>query len=194
MGVLSAVLPGKYSPLQASGNGNQGIYLTELSAQFAQTLIGLIGRQAQELTTPEQKQALQRPAAETADMKLWEHHLEQTIEESEEIPETERQSLIVARRGQGLFKERVMQIESYCRVTKVEKLEHLRASHCKPWRDSNNDERLNGENLPSFCGLIKAGFSHRSILKTSLTYWPFSYVRSGPKKCDEVRGKSKYEC
>jgi predicted restriction endonuclease len=24
--------------------------------------------------------------------------------------------------------------------------EHLRASHCKPWRDSSNEERLDGEN------------------------------------------------
>jgi hypothetical protein len=23
---------------------------------------------------------------------------------------------------------------------------HLLASHCKPWRDSSNEERLNGEN------------------------------------------------
>jgi putative restriction endonuclease len=162
MGVLSAVLPGKYSPLQASGNGNQGIYLTELSAQLAQTLIGLIGGQAQELVATAQQPALRRPAAETADMEVWEHHLEQTIEEAEEIPETERESLIVARRGQGLFKDRVMQIERFCRVTKVEKLEHLRASHCKPWRDSNNEERLNGENglllTPSIDHLFDRGF------------------------------------
>jgi hypothetical protein len=25
-------------------------------------------------------------------------------------------------------------------------LSHLLASHCKPWRDSSNEERLNGEN------------------------------------------------
>jgi len=31
MGVLSKVLPDRYSPLQANGNGLQGIYLTELS-------------------------------------------------------------------------------------------------------------------------------------------------------------------
>ena len=30
MGILRTVLPGRYSPLQANGNGIQSIYLTEL--------------------------------------------------------------------------------------------------------------------------------------------------------------------
>jgi hypothetical protein len=40
----------------------------------------------------------------------------------------------------------VMRIERACRITGVNREEHLRASHCKPWRDSTNDERLDGEN------------------------------------------------
>jgi putative restriction endonuclease len=52
----------------------------------------------------------------------------------------------VVRRGQGLFKQRVMQVETRCRITGVTNPIHLRARHCKPWRDSNNEERLNGEN------------------------------------------------
>jgi putative restriction endonuclease len=39
---------------------------------------------------------------------------------------------------------------------------HLRASHCKPWRDSDNSERLNGENglllTPSIDHLFDRGF------------------------------------
>lgn len=42
------------------------------------------------------------------------------------------------------------------------KPEHLRASHCKPWRDSNNDERLDGENglllTPTIDHLFDRGF------------------------------------
>jgi predicted restriction endonuclease len=95
-------------------------------------------------------------------MEVWEHHIEQTIENTDALTETDRQSLIVARRGQGLFKERVMRIERCCRVTKVDRLEHLRASHCKPWRDSDNEERLNGENglllTPSIDHLFDRGF------------------------------------
>jgi pimeloyl-ACP methyl ester carboxylesterase len=44
----------------------------------------------------------------------------------------------------------------------VDKLEHLRASPCKPWRDSTNEERLNGENglllTPSIDHLFDRGF------------------------------------
>lgn len=163
MPVLSKVLPDRYSPLQGSGNGNQGVYLTEVSAILAEALLGLIGRQAQELAqTNALEAAFSQPAREKADMEVWEHHLEQTIEGNSDIPETERESLIVARRGQGIFKERVMRIERSCRITRVENPVHLRASHCKPWRDANNEERLNGENglllTPSIDHLFDRGF------------------------------------
>ena len=39
-----------------------------------------------------------------------------------------------------------MQIEKVCRITGVDQQQHLRASHCKPWRESSNEERLDGEN------------------------------------------------
>lgn len=160
--LLAPLLPDKYSPLQLSGRGNQ-VYLAEISSLLAQTLVGLIGPQAQELIQAmAQQPTLTRPPTETADMEMWEHHIEKTIEDTHEIPETERQSLIVARRGQGLFKERVLRLEKFCRVTKVERLEHLRASHCKPRRDSSNEERLNGENglllTPSIDHLFDRGF------------------------------------
>jgi predicted restriction endonuclease len=69
----------------------------------------------------------------------------------------------MARRGQGRFKENVIsQKETYCRITKVDRIEHLRASHIKPWRDSDNDERLDGENglllTPTIDHLFDRGF------------------------------------
>jgi HNH endonuclease len=163
MEVLRPVLPGRYSPLQTTGNGNQGVYLTEVAPELAGALIGLIGRQASELAqlTREQPELI-RPPAETADIEMWEHHIERTIEDREDLPETDRESLIIARRGQGLFKDRVMRIERFCRVTKVDNPVHLRASHCKPWRDSSNEERLNGENglllTPTIDHLFDRGF------------------------------------
>jgi len=97
-----------------------------------------------------------------ADLEVWEHHLEDDVENDPRIGDTEREALIVARRGQGLFKERVMLVEKRCRLTHVNNPVHLRASHCKPWRDSNNDERLNGENglllTPSIDHLFDRGF------------------------------------
>jgi len=70
-------------------------------------------------------------------------------------------SNIPARRGQGIFKQRVMLIERR-RITVVDNPVHLVASHFKPWRDSTNEERLNGENglllTPSFDHLFDRGF------------------------------------
>lgn len=40
-------------------------------------------------------------------------------------------------------------IARHCRVTGVNRPEHLIASHCKPWRDSDSAERLDGELLVS---------------------------------------------
>jgi hypothetical protein len=78
------------------------------------------------------------------------------------IPETERQALVLARRGQGQFRANVLAIERACRVTRVERPEHLIASHTKPWRDSSNDERLDGENgfllTPTIDHLFDKGF------------------------------------
>ena len=58
----------------------------------------------------------------------------------------ERERLVMARRGQGVFRRNVEQIETSCRVTGVRDLQHLRASHIKPWRDSSDFEKLDGNN------------------------------------------------
>jgi putative restriction endonuclease len=96
------------------------------------------------------------------DIEEWEHHLEQEVEHNPRIDETERSALVIARRGQGLFKENVRVIEHACRMTSVDNPAHLRASHLKPWRDATNEERLNGENglllTPSIDHLLDKGF------------------------------------
>jgi len=161
--LLRRLLPPRYSPLQTSGAGIQSVYLTELSESFAETLIGLIGPEASLIVgrsaQPDPRAAIQ---VVNADLEVWEHHIEEEIEADDMILETDREALVVARRGQGLFKQRVMQFESHCRLTGVNNPAHLRASHCKPWRDCNNDERLNGENglllTPSIDHLFDRGF------------------------------------
>jgi hypothetical protein len=161
--VLGRVLPSRYSPLQASGNGNQSVYLTEVPLPFAEVLTGLIGKEAALLNDRAARSTFPAPMqAENADLEMWEHHIESEIESNRQLPETDREALIVARRGQGLFKQRVMQLENGCRITGVTNPIHLRASHCKPWRDSSNEERLNGENglllTPTMDHLFDRGF------------------------------------
>ncbi len=158
MFALGPVLPNKYSPLQLNGNGLQSVYLAELSDQFAGVLMGLIGKETLPLAlTAESVKPLQ-----VDDLDLWEQKIEENIFRDTSVRETERHAIVRARIGQGLFKERVSKIESRCRVTGVVNPVHLIASHCKPWRDSTNDERLNGENglllTPSIDHLFDRGF------------------------------------
>lgn len=50
------------------------------------------------------------------------------------------------RTKQRLFRERVIGVEKGCRLTGIEDLRFLRASHIKPWADSTHSERVDGEN------------------------------------------------
>jgi putative restriction endonuclease len=162
--VLRPLLPNHYSPLQPNGNGIQSIYLTELSEGFAQVLVGLIGKEARSLIgVSKTGVAMQDGKIVTGDdLDVWESRLEDQIRTDVAVKNTEREAIIRARRGQGLFKERVMRIETRCRITGVDNPTHLLASHCKPWRDSSNDERLDGENglllTPSIDHLFDRGF------------------------------------
>lgn len=161
--LLRPLLPPRYSPLQASGNGIQSVYLTEVSALLAEALIGRIGVEAGVVAGQAEEVSLQAETlTDNADVELWEHRIEATIESDVAIPETDREALIIARRGQGLFKQRVIRVEHACRLTGVTDLVHLRASHCKPWRDSTNEERLDGENglllTPAIDHLFDRGF------------------------------------
>ena len=93
----------------------------------------------------------------------WEDQIAQQIATEAQIPETEREALIIARRGQGVFKRNVQRIEERCRITGVDRAEHLIASHGKPWRDcESNEERLDGENglllTPTVDHLFDRGF------------------------------------
>jgi hypothetical protein len=156
--ILRPLLPDRYSPRQANGSGLQSVYLTELPTGLAEVLIGLIGQEV----APIALSAADVMPISADDLDSWERTLEQVVVDDLSIPETDRLAIIRARRGQGLFKERVGQIESKCRITGVENPVHIVASHCKPWRDSSNEERLNGENglllTPSIDHLFDRGF------------------------------------
>jgi putative restriction endonuclease len=162
--ILKVVLPAKYSPLQPNGNGIQSVYLTEISEDFAQVLCGIIGEEARLLMAAGQTETATPAAAIHTgdDLDVWEHRLEQQVETSDSIQQTDREAIIRARRGQGIFKDRVMLIENRCRITGVTNPVHLVGSHCKPWRDSSNEERLDGENgllmTPSIDHLFDRGF------------------------------------
>ena len=76
---------------------------------------------------------------------------------------TTKEAIIQSRIGQGLFRVSLIEYWQGCSVTGCQLFEILKASHIKPWRYSNNSERLNlfnglllMPNLDSLfdCGLI----------------------------------------
>jgi predicted restriction endonuclease len=63
------------------------------------------------------------------------------------VDETTRQRLVEARLHQGRFRRQVLdKWQRRCVVSGCTLEDILRASHIKPWRDSNTDERLDPAN------------------------------------------------
>jgi hypothetical protein len=106
-------------------HGLQSVYLTEVPKTLAEVLIGLIG---QEVAPIAMLAAKVKPVS-TDDLDSWERKIELGVVNDPSIPETDRLAIIRARKGQGLFKERVGKIEAKCRITGVEK---SRSSSCEP--------------------------------------------------------------
>lgn len=71
---------------------------------------------------------------------------EEEIEGRTDLSRTEKNQQIKARRGQGVFRTRVLKCEPSCRLTGVKDPGHLKASHIQPWAESNDADRLNGNN------------------------------------------------
>ena len=65
---------------------------------------------------------------------------------SSDLVPTEKEQLVRARRGQGVFRRRVEAVEAGCRMTGTTDRSLLVASHIKPWRSSTDAERLDGHN------------------------------------------------
>jgi hypothetical protein len=132
---IAPLLPAKHSPIQANGNGNQVVYLAHLSVPLGTLLLSLI----------DQSNTGIFDQLDSIDFDLDEKKLEYQVRHKV-ITTTQKQQLIQARIGQGLFRQNVEGIESKCRVTGVKDKRLLIASHIKPWKASTNEERLDGHN------------------------------------------------
>src|SRR5690606_10276954 len=135
--------------------------LTRVPRAMAEVPCEFIGAEARTLSRHAKVADMPAPT-DAIGLIEWESHQIEQLEQNPSIAPTEREALVMARRGQGKFRQHVASIEQRCRITKVDKPEHLRASHCKPWRDSNNQERLDGENglllTPTIDHLFDRGF------------------------------------
>jgi putative restriction endonuclease len=141
--VLGALLPQKYSPIRPStGDGNQGVYLAEISEVLLETVLAgstidrvLLDRGgANSLTFQVVKEVLDDRA-------------EAFVRADLTLDDTTRTQIVQARRGQGKFRSNVEAVESACRVTGIKNPSLLIASHIRPWRSCENGfQRLHGMN------------------------------------------------
>jgi hypothetical protein len=143
LGQIGPLLPEKYSPIRPySGDGNQGVYLASIpEAVFDIVLQG---------TTFDAVQ-LARGGANRLTFQIVKDDLDERVEskirEDLTLDRTVRESVILARRGQGRFRSEVQHVEKACRLTGITNPALLIASHIKPWRScATADERLDGMN------------------------------------------------
>jgi len=138
---LAPLLPVTHSPIQpTTGNGNQKAYLAEVDRAVIDLVL-----QAARLPLAD---LLVAPSGTISDFATTLDDLvEQNILEDTSLDRTVREQLSRARRGQGLFRKRVLDVEPACRITGIEKPNLLIASHIKPWRTCGTAaERLDGFN------------------------------------------------
>lgn len=133
MKLIEPLLPSKYSPLQKNGNGIQTVYLAALPEELGKLIFGLSGNPKLTLQVVDLRD-------------LTYNQEEQDLISEVNLQDTVKASLIMSRRGQGVFRNRVKLIEQSCRVTGVSSEKLLTASHIKPWKVSDNQERLEGNN------------------------------------------------
>ncbi|MBQ9673698.1 MAG: HNH endonuclease [Ruminococcus sp.] len=62
------------------------------------------------------------------------------------LKKTEKEMIIKSRIGQGIFRKQLIEKYGKCIITGIDDKRLLNASHIKPWRSSNNKERLSPEN------------------------------------------------
>jgi hypothetical protein len=165
MVALGPTLPPIYSPLQANGNGNQGVYLAPVPEPMAQVLVSLLQGQVEAIL------AKAKTTSEVID-----NQAITALISDPDITPTQRAQLIQARIGQGLFKSRVSEIEPRCRVTGLADSKFLIASHIKPWAKSSDLEKLDGNN-----GLLLAPHVDHLFDKGYLTFGADGSLQLSPQ-------------
>jgi putative restriction endonuclease len=155
---IRPTLPERYSPLQKNGDGLQSVYLAHVPDEMADVLLGNMHDEASWTVHKFSSRLKDYDLVEgTAD------RIEAEYFARSDVQKTEKVEFRKSRRGQGLFRKRVMIIEPTCRVTGVVNPGLLNASHMKPWAHCNtNDERLDGNNglmlTPTIDHLFDKGF------------------------------------
>ena len=94
--------------------------------------------------------------------------IEDSINEVEQIKNDqtltvlEKETIVLSRIGQGQFRENLIKLWSGCAISKFHDSRFLIASHIKPWKKSDNREKIDKYNglllLPTYDKLFDLGF------------------------------------
>ena len=129
-------LPDKYSPILATGKGNQKVYLVDISEELAFILL----KYAKISLSFLEKKLSPVLSSES------EYEINLEIASRGVKGDLEQEQLIMARRGQGVFRHNVRLVEKRCRLTNLDDSRHLIASHIKPWKVAQGDEKISQNN------------------------------------------------
>lgn len=84
------------------------------------------------------------------------------VSKDDSVSETEKESLVKSRLGQGVFRKNLMDYWQGCAVTGYKSSKLLVASHIKPWRSADNEERMDKFNglllIPNLDKAFDRGF------------------------------------
>ncbi|MDH4030928.1 MAG: HNH endonuclease [Chromatiales bacterium] len=139
--ILAPYLPRRHAPLYPDGSDYPG-YLFALSGRAGRVLLDYIGS----------------PVGQTGDEAI----SAVVLFSGKDIEE--RRDLAGSRLGMGEFRRAVFRLwEGQCAVSRSTMTELLRARHIKPWRDSNNEERLDPYNGLLLSPLYDTAFSNGLI-------------------------------
>lgn len=168
---IAHTLGEKYSPLNRSGKGVQA-YFFPVGNSLQTGLIKLLDGQyesAFEFLTEQLLQPDLEHNVDDSEAILEEMNIQQRLD----IGETQRTQLVIARRGQGVYRNNVRLVENSCRITGLALSQHLVASHIKPWSKSDDLEKLDGFNglllSPHIDHLFDKGFISFTNQGTVLT-------------------------
>jgi putative restriction endonuclease len=130
--------PPKYAPLKASGDGKE-FYLTGVPEPLARAILQLLEGDISAIRS-ESDDTVSIPVDDT---EAEANRVEKIIHKDSTISETEKETLIKARKGQGDFRDDVIDVFKSCPFTGISNERFLIAGHLKPWaKCSNNKERL----------------------------------------------------
>jgi hypothetical protein len=137
---LAPLLPIKYSPVNPkSGNGNEKAYLAQISKSIFDVVIR--GQEEVAASLSNRAASIVDPTFQLDDV------AERSIELDDSLTDTEKEQLVLARRGQGRFRAKLLERYGRCVMTGVADPALLVASHIKPWRVGKDAaERLDVDN------------------------------------------------